>query len=305
VPLTGNSWAGTVEIEGQPPVTRPNDEIILPLRAVTPGYFQLLGLAISDGRDFRDSDSGKTLNVALVNQAFTARYFKDGNSVGKKIWLFSRQRPAATIIGVVSNARTGDLTQVAEPEIYLSLWQANAFSKHLVIRTSGDPRAVMGSVQRAIHSVNPTAAIENTKTLEQIRGDSLASRAFAMQLLVGFSLVGSALTLVGIYGVLSLSVASRRREIAIRTAVGAERRDIRKLIFAEGFRLVASGVLAGIIAALLLSRVVRSFLYGVEPTDPMTLTGVGVLFAIVAMLPCWAPTHPALKVDPMEALRYE
>src|SRR6267142_3224060 len=121
----------------------------------------------------------------------------------------------------------------------------------------------MAIVQRELRSVDPTVAVENVKTLEQIRSDSLASRAFAMQLLVGFSLVGSVLTLVGVYGVLSLSVASRRREIAIRTAVGAQQRDIRKLVFSEGFRLIAGGVISGIAAALVLSRVLRSFLFGV------------------------------------------
>ncbi len=126
-----------------------------------------------------------------------------------------------------------------------------------------------------------------------------------MQLLAGFSAVGSVLTLVGIYGVLSLSVASRRRELAIRAAVGAEGRDIRKLVFGEGFRLIASGIGAGLLAAVALSRVLRTFLFGVEPTDPLTLIGVGVVFAVVAMLACWAPTRRAMAVDPLEALRYE
>jgi ABC-type antimicrobial peptide transport system permease subunit len=124
-------------------------------------------------------------------------------------------------------------------------------------------------------------------------------------LLVGFSLVGSVLTLVGIYGVLSLSVASRRRELAIRAAVGAGQRDIWKLVFAEGLRLIAGGLVLGIAAALALSRVLRSFLFGVEPTDPATLISVGLLFAGVALLACWVPARRAVKVDPLEALRYE
>src|SRR6202012_1831323 len=151
-------------------------------------------------------------------------------------------------------------------------------SKHLVIRTSADPRAVLIAVERELHAVDPTAAIEHPKTLEQIRDDSQASRTFAMQLLVGFSVVGSALTLVGIYGVLSLSVASRRRELAIRSAVGAGQKDIRKLIFGEGFRLIAAGVLAGVALAMVLSRVLRSFLFEVQPNDPATLIIVGALF---------------------------
>jgi len=147
--------------------------------------------------------------------------------------------------------------------------------------------------------------VENMKTLEQIRGDSLASRTFAMQLLAGFALIGSVLTLVGIYGVLSLSVASRRREIAIRSAVGARQRDIRNLIFGEGFRLIAGGVVAGMAAGLVLSRVLKSFLFQVEPTDPVTLIGVAVLFAGVSLMACWVPTRRAAKIDPVEALRYE
>jgi putative ABC transport system permease protein len=126
-----------------------------------------------------------------------------------------------------------------------------------------------------------------------------------MQLLAGFAMVGSVLTLVGIYGVLSLSVASRRRELAIRSAVGAQQRDIRNLIFAEGFRLIAGGVVAGMAAALVLSRVLRSFLFEVEPGDPVTLIGVALLFAGVALMACWVPTRRAARVDPVEALRYE
>jgi putative ABC transport system permease protein len=208
-------------------------------------------------------------------------------------------------VGVLANARTDDLAQVAEPEIYLCFWQARAFSKDLVVRTVGDPRAVIAKVQREVHAVDPTAAVENVRTFDQIRDDSLASRTFAMNLLVGFSVVGSALTLVGLYGILSLSVASRRRELAIRTAVGAEQRHIHRLILGEGFRLIAGGVVTGVAFALLLSRVLKSFLFGVAPTDPLTLVGVSTLFAAVGMFACWAPTRRAGKVDPLEALRYE
>jgi putative ABC transport system permease protein len=209
------------------------------------------------------------------------------------------------IVGEVSNGRTDDLTQAASPEIYLSLWQATAFSKHLVIRTTADPRTVMVAIERELRAVDPTAAIENPRTLAQIRDDSLASRTFAMQLLVGFAVVGSMLTLVGIYGVLALSVASRRRELGIRVAVGAQQKDIRNLIFGEGFRLIAGGIFAGVALAIVLSRVLRTFLFEVQPNDPMTLMVVGALFAGVALLACWVPVRRAAKVDPLEALRYE
>jgi putative ABC transport system permease protein len=163
----------------------------------------------------------------------------------------------------------------------------------------------MAAVRSELRQIDPTVAIENVKTLDEIRNDSLASRTFAMELLIGFSVVGTALTLVGIYGVLALSVASRRREIAIRTAVGAERRDIRRLIYGEGFRLIGGGILAGSVAALVLSQVLQSFLFGVAPADPATFIAVGGLFVGVALLAFWIPTRRATRVNPLEALRYE
>jgi putative ABC transport system permease protein len=305
VPLTGNNWPATLEIEGQPLATKQSEKTALPLRAVTEDYFKLMGLGMLAGREFRSTDDGKELSVAIVNKAFADLYFPHGDAIGRNFWLSGRDKPGTQIVGEVSNGRTDDLTQKASPEIYLSLWQATAFSKHLVIRTTADPRAVLVAVERELRAVDPTAAIEDPKTLEQIRDDSLASRTFAMQLLVGFSVVGSVLTLVGIYGVLSLSVASRRRELAIRTAVGAEQEDIRNLIFGEGFRLIASGVLAGVALAIILSRVLRTFLFEVKPGDPITLVVVAILFVGVALLACWVPVRRAAKVDPLEALRYE
>jgi putative ABC transport system permease protein len=305
VPLTGNNWPATLEIEGQPPAVKESEKIALPLRAVTPDYFKLMGMPLMGGREFRSTDDDKAPNVAIVNQTFADRYFPHGDAIGRKFWMNGRDKPGTEIVGEIANGRTDDLTQEASPEIYLALWQATAFSKHLVVRTTADPRAVVVAVQRALRSVDPTAAIENVKTLEQIRDESLASRTFAMNLLTGFSVVGSMLTLVGIYGVLLLSVASRRRELAIRSAVGAQQKDIRKLIFGEGFRLIAGGVLVGVALAIVLSRVLRSFLFEVQPSDPATLIVVGALFVGVGLLACWVPVRRAAKVDPLEALRYE
>jgi putative ABC transport system permease protein len=304
VPLTGNNWPGEVELEGHP-VARPSELLSIPMRAVTPGYFALLGQAIVDGRDFRDTDAGRGWSVAIVNQRLVDRYFPGVAAVGKKLWLNGHQRPATEIVGVVADGRIDDLTRAAEPELYLSLWQASAFSKDLVVRTAGDPRTAVAGVTRELRAVDPTVAIENVKTLEQVRTDSVASRRFATRLLVGFSLAGTALTLVGIYGVLSLSVASRRREIAIRTAVGAQPRDIRNLIVVEGLWLIGGGLAAGAIAALVLARVLGVFLFDVRPTDPLTLAGASLLFAAVALLACWVPTRRAGRVDPLDALRYD
>jgi len=305
VPLTGNSSPLVVEIEGQPPASKPSDMPVFPERAVTEGYFKLLGQPLVAGRDFRSTDDRDAPRVAIINQAFASRYFPQADPIGKKLWSFGRRDRQIEIIGVVANGRTDDLTKAAEPEIYSSQWQFTAFTKHLLVRTEADPRALMAGVQRELRAIDPTVSIENLKTLEEIRDDSQASRSFAMRLLIGFSIVASALTLVGIYGVLSLSVVARRREIAICTAMGAGQRDIMKLVLGEGLRLIAVGVAAGLTAAIALSQILRSFLFEVEPTDPVTLIAVGLLFVGVALLACWGPARRAAKVDPLEALRYE
>jgi putative ABC transport system permease protein len=305
VPLTGNNWPMRVIIEGQPVPASASEAPELPLRSITSGYFEMLGLPVIEGRDFRSNDDDDARLVAIVNQVFADRYFPDTATLGKKIWLRGPDEPHNTIVGVVANGRTDDLTRHATPEIYVSFWQNGTYSKHLLIRTESEPLSMASAVQSTLRAVNPYVAVEHIKTLDQIREDSLAGRTFAMQLLVGFSVVGGLLTLVGIYGVLSLSVAARRHEIAIRTAVGAARRDIRNLIFSDGFRLIAGGVAAGLAGALVLSRVLRSFLYEVEPNDPATLIAVALLFVGVALLACWAPARRATRVDPLETLRCE
>jgi putative ABC transport system permease protein len=305
VPLTGNSWPGRVMIEGQPAVSKESDYIVMPMRAVTEGYFTLMGLTVSEGRDFRASDGRNAPSVAIVNRALADRYFPNTSTIGKKIRFPNAPAQGMEIVGIVNNTRTDDLTHAAEPEIYLSLWQSSAFSKSLVVRTAEDPRAVAASIQRELHAVAPTASVENVRTLEQIRDESLASRIFAMRLLVGFSIVASALTLVGIYGVLSLSVAARRRELAIRAAIGANKRDILKQVLSEALRMITGGVIGGLAAALLLSRFLKAFLYGVQPADPLTLFSVAALFIAVALLATWAPARQAARVDPLESLRYE
>jgi putative ABC transport system permease protein len=159
------------------------------------------------------------------------------------------------------------------------------------------------SIQQALQEISSTVAVENVATLGQIRAESVAARSFAMQLLLGFAVVACLLTLAGIYGVLSLSVGARRREIAIRTAVGAEKRDVIGLVFREGVSVIAVGIVIGIVASVALSRVLGVFLFGVEPTDPLTLGVVGTLFAAVALLACFLPARRAAQADPMVALQ--
>lgn len=303
VPLTGNNWPNRISIEGREVAGRPEDQISLATRSITPGYFELLGQEIVEGRDFRSSDDVEGVDVAIVNQTFVERYLGGGAALGRRITQGTEAR--YEIVGIVSDARTDDLTRGARPEMYVSLWQRGAFSKHLVVRTARDPEVAAAAVQQALHEVNPTVAVGNVMTLDRIREESIAPQAFAMQLLIGFAMVASLLTLGGIYGVLSLSVAARRREIAIRTAVGAARSDVLGMVLREGARFIAVGVIVGLVASVALSRLLGVFLFGVEPTDPVTLLVMAALFSGVAMLACFLPARRAARVDPMGALQGE
>jgi putative ABC transport system permease protein len=314
VPLTGNNWGGRVEVEGYAPADGSTPQVAVPLRAVTPGYFALLGQTIDDGRDFtsldrRTAPPANTASadrlVAIVNRTFAERYWPNGDAIGKKLWRGSREQPALEVVGVVSDARTNDLTRAPEPEIYMPLWQAAAFSKHLVVRSTVDPASIMGAVQRELKALLPTVGIEAVQTLDDMRASSLAPRTFAMQLLVGFATVASVLTLAGVYSVLSLSVTARRREIAIRSAVGAARGEIMGMIVYDGLKLIAGGIVIGLGIALVLSRALQTLLFGVGPADPATLAAGALAFAVVALLACCLPAARAARVEPAEALKSE
>jgi putative ABC transport system permease protein len=305
VPLTGNAWPFRIEIEGfNPP--NPNDAIVaLPVRSVTSGYFDMLNQPVIVGRDFRNSDKPDTPQVAIVNETFVERYIDGGNAIGKNVWLRGNEEPPAEIIGVISDSITNDLTGAPEPEVYLPLWQASANSKHLVIRSMLPAEALAGSVRTVLQDIAPTVAIENIKTLDEIRGESLAGRNFAMQLLIGFAVIASVLTLGGVYSVLSLSVAARRREIAIRSAVGAERGRVLGLVMKQGIQMIVVGAAAGVIVSIALSRLLQSWLFGVDAIDPLTLLSATALFVLFALIACWVPARRASAIEPVEALRAE
>jgi putative ABC transport system permease protein len=306
LPLTGNNSPATLAVVGGDDAATLADQISVPVRAVTPDYFAAMDIGLSEGRVFRESDNHGTPPVAIVNRAFAYRYFPAAQALGRSLrYVDGDDRPTLEIVGIVSDMRTHALNEAAEPEVYLPLWQNRAISKHLVIRTDGDPMAVAGRVREAIHAVDPTAAVENVKTMSDVREESVASRVFAMRLLVGFSAVATLLALVGLYGVLSLSVGSRVKEMAVRKAIGAQRTQIVSLVLTEGARLIVAGVALGIVLALVVGRVFRSLLFGVQPTDPMTLAGAATLFALLALATCAVPAWRAARVNLMDALRHE
>jgi predicted permease len=305
VPLTGNKWTGSMHLSGRTDGQDATELVSLPLRSVTPDYFALMGMRFVEGRPFRSSDDGDAPRVAVVNEALARQYFSGATPVGRLLQFPNDPKRSLEIVGLVADTRTEALSERAEPEVYLSFWQSGAFSKHLVLRTAADPAAVAQLVRRAVHAVDPTAAVERVTTMAQIRRDSLAQRTFAMRLLIGFAVLATALALVGIYGVLSLSVGSRVKEIAVRKAVGAQGADILRLILAEGGRLIALGVVLGALVAGVAGRALEAYLYEVRPFDPLSFGGAVTLFAIVAMAACLVPAARAARTDLLAALRQE
>jgi putative ABC transport system permease protein len=311
LPLTGNKWSADVEIIGsaaaQPGSTSVADRLRLPFRAVTPDYFAAMGMSVVDGRGFRATDDEKAPQVVMINQALARKYFGNANPIGRTIRQAGDTNPKhwMSVIGIVADTRTEDLSQAAEPEVYLSLWQAIAFSKHLIVRTTADPRTLTAQVRSELHAVDPTAAVERVQTMEEIRAVSVAPRTFAMNLLTGFSVAATLLALVGLYGVLSLSVGSRTREIAVRKAIGAQANQILRMIVGEGFWLIGVGVVLGTVVALLLGPALQALLFDVRPTDPVTLAGAALVFTALALIACVVPAWRAVRVDLMEALRHE
>jgi putative ABC transport system permease protein len=315
VPLTGNKWVGSATIDGQLMTAGGKNEIRVPMRAVTPEYFETVSLPIIAGRNFRSKEAfdwpwppGATNApmAAMINQIMAERYFPGLSPVGKTIrFSFENVRASAEIVGVAANSRSEALTQKAEPEMYFSFWQLPPGTKHLVVRSTSDPAPLAATIQAELRRLDPTVVIQDLKTFEQIRNDSMASQLFAMRLLASFSFLAVTVAVIGIYGVLSLSVGSRRREIAVRIAVGAQRRNILGLILGQGFKLIFVGVAIGTGLALASTGILKAFLFGVEPTDVITFFGVASLFVVVALVACYIPARRAARTDPMMALRYE
>ena len=305
LPLTGNKWPGEMEIVGETGATTLADRLTLPLRAVTSDYFSAMGIQLVEGRGFRETDDADTPRVAVVNRAFAQRYFSGASAVGRQVRFRGDTKNTIQIVGIVADIRVEALSRRAEPEVYLPLWQSRAFSKHLIVRTASDPRALAARVRSELHDVDPTAAVEHVKTMTEIRQESVAERTFAMYLLTGFAIAATLLALVGLYGVLSLSVGARIKEIAVRKAIGAQGREIVNLILGEGFRLIAIGAVLGAALAVLLGRVLSALLFEVRPADPLALVGAAVLFGVVALAACAVPAWRAARIDLMEALRHE
>jgi putative ABC transport system permease protein len=281
--------------------------------AVTPGYFDTLGIPLIAGRDFTADDREGSPHVYIVNQALARRVFGSVSPIGKRISQADDSKKTITwaqIVGEVGDTRDRSASAAPQPKLYMSSAQAG-FSMgdlsgvSLLIHTKTDPQSLTQAVEQRIWSLEKDQPVTDVSTMDQLVAKSDAAPRSQTFLLGAFAALGLLLAIVGIYGVISYSVTQRTHEIGIRMALGADPAQVMRLVLAHGLRLALIGIAIGIAASFALMRLMSSLLFGVSATDPFTFTGVAILLVIVSLAACYIPARRAMRVDPMVALRYE
>jgi putative ABC transport system permease protein len=295
-------------IEGQPAAEANRPETAY--MAVAPHYFRTLGIPLEKGRDFTAHDDLASPPVAIINEALARRYFPHLDPIGRRIQPgisngYGKKQPLREIVGVVGDVKLHDLAASAGSQCYVPSAQSPLGLLTVVVRTDGDPLSLAHPVRSVVASANKEVAVYNVATLQQLISRSVAAPRFLTLFLGMFASLAVLLAAVGLYGLVSYSVSLRTQELGLRMALGAEKRDVLKMVIGQGLKLALMGVAIGIAGALALTRFLSSLLYGVKPTDPVTFIAVSLILIAVAWLACYIPARRASKVDPMVALRYE
>jgi putative ABC transport system permease protein len=305
VPLIGPHNSGTFTIEDQPSADTnlPSAQV----SAVSADYFRVLKAALVHGRFFSERDDDQAPNVALIDEALARRFFADQDPIGRRIKRGGRgsNAPWMTIAGIVGNIKTDGFDQPDQPHLYLPILQSPAKAMAVYLLTDTNPLSLTESLREQVHAVDPNLPIFGERAMADVISDSLAQRKFAMQVVGLFGLLALLLAGIGIYGVMAYSVSQRTREIGIRVALGASKGVILRWVLRQGMLLILAGVATGLLGAFALTRLLRSLLFGVAPTDLVTYAVLAGLLALVALLACYIPARRATKVDPLVALRYE
>jgi putative ABC transport system permease protein len=323
LPLTGGNWEKLFTREDRPAPKALNEIPVTEYRKVSADYFDTLGLRLVNGRFLSERDTPNGLPVAVINETAANRFWPGENPIGKVFKLGPPEEmvPAGilppgyrfirwTVVGVLKDVKHQELSQPSGPEIY-TLPQQNLANgggtrtMNLAVRASSDPTALTAAIRRQVQELDKEQPIANIATMEERRADSLLRTRFNTLLLTIFAAVALTLAVVGIYGVMSYSVSERTREIGIRVALGAQRRDLLGLIVKRGMALVLGGALIGLGGAIAVTRLMTGLLYEVSATDPLTFSAVAGVLAAAALLACYLPARRATKVDPMIALRVE
>jgi predicted permease len=325
VPMDGNNNSNAFRVAGRPPLPI-GEGLAMQVNFVSPDYFRTMGIPLLRGRYFTEQDNRSHLSeermsglsrserlfwgrkTAIVDEEFARRHWPNEDPVGKQIlWgLGGGDHSPLTVIGVVGRVK---LDRPNEPmgavQGYFAFLEHPSPVMSFVIKTTLDPEQMIAAAQREVRAVDASQPIYDIKTLAQLRADSIAPQRLNLLLMGLFAAVALVLAVVGIYGVMSYLVTQRTQEIGLRLAIGAQRRDVMKLVVGKAMKLALTGVLLGLLGAAALTRLLTSLLFDVSPTDEATFAAIALFLTFVALLACWIPARRAAKVDPMVALRHE
>jgi putative ABC transport system permease protein len=277
---------------------------------VTPSYFHLIGMTLQRGRLLSELDKENAPTVAVLNDAFARTYWPNDDAVGKHLKLNNARgttmNPSwTTVVGVIADARTESLAEASVPQIYLSLYQHRPKDLAIFLRGRLDRAATPIELREQVQLINPELPVFGAQTLNDMVSASLSERRFSMEMVGLFALTALLLAGLGIYGVISYIVSERTHEIGIRLALGAQSRNILRMVLRQGLALAIAGAAVGLVCALIVSHLMAGLLYDVRPTDPLTFAGVALLLIGVALLACYIPARRAIRVDPLVALRHD
>jgi len=309
MPFSGGNVGSDFRIAGRPEPA-PSEAPEASNRSVTPEYFQAMRIPLLKGRYFTEQDRRSGVGVAIINAALEARYFSGEDPLGKRISNIGANQNEGDpeqweIVGVVGDVHHSSLIHGATPEIYLPYQQNTWTWGNFFARTKNDPSALINRFTEEIRSSDRAVPVTGVQLLTQAISGTVSEMRFYAFLFTLFGAIGLILTLIGIYGVISYTVSQHTQEIGIRVALGAQSADVMKMIVGQGMALAAAGIVIGAGAALALTRLMESLLFGVGATDMMTFVAIAMLLALMALLACWIPARRAARVDPLVALRYE
>jgi predicted permease len=299
LPFTSSVGWGGINVEGFTP--QPGQELQVDQRAATTDYFRTMGIPLVKGRFFSDADAPQNAQpVVIVDEKFAQRFWPGQDPIGKQVW--NNPKRHLTIVGVVGTVKQYGLDVDGRIVVYQP---AFGLLPYIVVKTSTDPASVAGAVTRAIHEVDPTAPLYDIRTMEDRMSGSMARQRFSTLMLGAFALFALMLAVVGVYGVMSHLVAQGTHDIGVRMALGAQRETIVRMVVRQGMELTGAGIVAGLIGAAVLTRVMTSLLFGISATDVATFSAVPLVLAAVALVASYLPARRATRVDPVVALRNE
>jgi predicted permease len=304
VPLGSTSVSTTVQIEGRPVPAAELPEV--QFRRAMHNYFETMGIPIRQGRTFNVDDTATTPPVAVINDAMARRLFPNEDPIGRHIRIGPNPSGTwTTIVGVIGDVRHGGLEETPQPEMYITYLQGPPVNPFIVVRTSGDPALMAETVRAEIRNFDKNVPLYDLRTMTTLRSETVSTRRFILLIVGAFGLLALGLAAIGVYGVMSLIVSERTREVGVRLALGAQPKELLRMIVGQAAKLAGIGVAVGVAAALPLAPLLDSQLYGIESFDPTTFISVPVVLMVIATLAALVPARNAMRVDPLTALRVE